>query len=195
VQRDNQERHCNETVSYDFDVVTAFRRIDCCFPFPSLSQPVRYAPTTRRSSLPNSKIIGAANSRAIVNGRGDLPRIGPHGVSRRGALRSLKRRPAPGDRGAVGPASDTSSKASIDILGDAGEGGATLDYQIAGFVNYQVKPKIALQGGWRYLTVHYGNNGNSMGRCRGLFSALPTNSNNHFKRHPKMPDECVAFLA
>jgi hypothetical protein len=53
-----------------------------------------------------------------------------------------------------------SSKASVDILGDAGEGGATLDYQIAGFVNYQVKPKIALQGGWRYLTVHYGNNGN-----------------------------------
>jgi hypothetical protein len=53
-----------------------------------------------------------------------------------------------------------SSKASVDILGDAGEGGATLDYQVAGFVNYQVKPKISLQGGWRYLTVHYGNNGN-----------------------------------
>jgi hypothetical protein len=53
-----------------------------------------------------------------------------------------------------------SSKASVDILGDAGEGGATLDYQVAGFVNYQAKPKIALQGGWRYLTVHYGNNGN-----------------------------------
>jgi hypothetical protein len=53
-----------------------------------------------------------------------------------------------------------SSKASVDILGDAGEGGATLDYQVAGFVNYQVRPKITLQGGWRYLTVHYGNNGN-----------------------------------
>jgi len=52
------------------------------------------------------------------------------------------------------------TKASVDILGDAGEGGATLDYQIAGFVNYQFKPKISVQGGWRYLTVHYGNNGN-----------------------------------
>ena len=53
-----------------------------------------------------------------------------------------------------------SSKASVDVLGDAGEGGATLDYQIGGLLNYQVKPKLVLQGGWRYLTVHYGNNGN-----------------------------------
>jgi hypothetical protein len=52
------------------------------------------------------------------------------------------------------------SKASVDVLGDAGEGGATLDYQVAGFLNYQLKPKWTLQGGWRYLTVHYGNNGN-----------------------------------
>jgi hypothetical protein len=46
------------------------------------------------------------------------------------------------------------------VLGDAGGGGATLDYQLAGFVNYQVKPKLSLQLGWRDLTVHYGNNGN-----------------------------------
>jgi hypothetical protein len=52
------------------------------------------------------------------------------------------------------------TKASVDVLGDAGEGGATLDYQVGGFLNYQVKPKWTLQGGWRYLTVHYGNNGN-----------------------------------
>jgi hypothetical protein len=52
-----------------------------------------------------------------------------------------------------------STKASVDVLGDAGEGGATLDYQVGGFLNYQVKPKWTLQGGWRYLTVHYGNNG------------------------------------
>jgi hypothetical protein len=51
------------------------------------------------------------------------------------------------------------TKASLGILGDAGGGGATLDYQIAGLINYQLKPKLALQGGWRYLTVHYGNNG------------------------------------
>jgi opacity protein-like surface antigen len=52
------------------------------------------------------------------------------------------------------------AKASVDVLGDAGEGGATLDYQVGGLLNYQVKPKWTLQGGWRYLTVHYGNNGN-----------------------------------
>lgn len=38
-------------------------------------------------------------------------------------------------------------------------GGANLDYQVAGLANYQFKPKISLQAGWRYLTVHYqGNN-------------------------------------
>ncbi len=52
------------------------------------------------------------------------------------------------------------AKASVDVLGDAGEGGATLDYQVGGIVSYQVKPKLSLQAGWRYLTEHYGNNGN-----------------------------------
>ena len=52
------------------------------------------------------------------------------------------------------------TKASIDVLGDAGEGGATLDYQIGGIVNLRVKPKLIAQVGWRYLTEHYGNNGN-----------------------------------
>jgi hypothetical protein len=52
------------------------------------------------------------------------------------------------------------SKASVEVLGDAGGGGATLDYQLASFLNYQIKRKITVQGGWRYLTVHYGNNGN-----------------------------------
>ena len=50
------------------------------------------------------------------------------------------------------------SKASVDILGDGGEGGATLDYQVGGILSYQLKPKLSMQGGWRYLTVHYGNN-------------------------------------
>jgi len=51
-------------------------------------------------------------------------------------------------------------KASIDILGDGGEGGATLDYQVGGILNYQLKPNLTSQIGWRYLTEHYGNNGN-----------------------------------
>jgi hypothetical protein len=38
-----------------------------------------------------------------------------------------------------------SSKASVDVLGDAGEGGATLDYQVGGVLSYQVKPKLSLQ--------------------------------------------------
>jgi hypothetical protein len=52
------------------------------------------------------------------------------------------------------------SKASVDILGDGGKGGATLDYQVAGLLNYRAKSNLTLQGGWRYLTTHYGNNGN-----------------------------------
>ena len=54
------------------------------------------------------------------------------------------------------------SKASVDVLGDGGEGGATLDYQVAGILNYQLTPKLTAQAGWRYLTEHYGNNGNVM---------------------------------
>lgn len=55
-----------------------------------------------------------------------------------------------------------STKASVDILGDAGAGGANLDYQVGGFLNYKVKPKLALQAGWRYLTVHYDSDGDSL---------------------------------
>ena len=52
------------------------------------------------------------------------------------------------------------TKVSVDILGDGGEGGATLDYQVAGVVSLKLKPKLTSQVGWRYLTEHYGNNGN-----------------------------------
>ena len=51
-----------------------------------------------------------------------------------------------------------SKKISFDVLGDAGAGGANLDYQVASFLDYQWKPKIVLQGGWRYMTVHYQGN-------------------------------------
>jgi hypothetical protein len=51
-----------------------------------------------------------------------------------------------------------SPKASIVIAGDAGGGGASLDYQIVGLVGFQVKQNITLQAGWRYLDVHYRNN-------------------------------------
>ena len=53
-----------------------------------------------------------------------------------------------------------SPKASITILGDAGGGQASQDYQIAGLLNFKVKKNIALFGGWRYLFVDYRNNQN-----------------------------------
>jgi hypothetical protein len=48
-----------------------------------------------------------------------------------------------------------SPKASVSILGDAGAGGANLDYQVAGLLFYKIKPKWQLFGGWRYLDVDY----------------------------------------
>jgi hypothetical protein len=48
-----------------------------------------------------------------------------------------------------------SPKASVMIVGDAGGGGANVDYQVAGALGYKVKPNIILQLGWRYLDVNY----------------------------------------
>jgi hypothetical protein len=50
-----------------------------------------------------------------------------------------------------------SPKASIVIMGDAGGGGANLDYQVAGVASFKVKKNISLQAGWRYLDVHFQN--------------------------------------
>jgi hypothetical protein len=44
------------------------------------------------------------------------------------------------------------------MLGDAGGGGANVDYQVAGFVNYQIKPKWGIGVGYRYVDVNYRNN-------------------------------------
>ena len=48
-----------------------------------------------------------------------------------------------------------SLKAGITILGDAGAGGATVDYQVAGLLGYRIKPKVVLLLGYRYLNVNY----------------------------------------
>jgi hypothetical protein len=45
-------------------------------------------------------------------------------------------------------------KAVVTILGDAGGGGANLDYQVVGVLGYKLK-KVVLQAGWRYLDVDY----------------------------------------
>ena len=48
-----------------------------------------------------------------------------------------------------------SPKVSVMIVGDAGAGGANVDYQVAGALGYKVKPSVLLQLGWRYLDVNY----------------------------------------
>jgi hypothetical protein len=48
-----------------------------------------------------------------------------------------------------------SPKAMITVLGDAGGGGASVDYQVAGLLGYRIKPTVILQAGWRYLDVNY----------------------------------------
>jgi len=53
-----------------------------------------------------------------------------------------------------------SPKASITIVGDAGGGQASQDYQVAGMLNFKVKKNLSLFGGWRYLNVDYRNNQN-----------------------------------
>ena len=48
-----------------------------------------------------------------------------------------------------------SEKASITVSGDAGAGGANLDYQALGLLNYNFTPKWGAAVGWRYLYVNY----------------------------------------
>jgi hypothetical protein len=50
-----------------------------------------------------------------------------------------------------------SPKIFVMVLGDAGGGGANVDYQVAGIVNYQIRPKWGLGVGYRYLDVNYRN--------------------------------------
>ncbi len=48
-----------------------------------------------------------------------------------------------------------SSKAAIMVAGDAGGGGANLDYQVVGLFTYNFTRKLGLGLGWRYLDVDY----------------------------------------
>lgn len=51
-----------------------------------------------------------------------------------------------------------SEKAAIVVAGDAGGGGASLDYQVIGLLTYKFTPKLGLGLGWRYLDVNYSGN-------------------------------------
>ncbi len=46
-------------------------------------------------------------------------------------------------------------KASVTLAGDAGAGGANLDYQMVALMNVNFTPKFGLAFGWRYLDVNY----------------------------------------
>ncbi len=50
-----------------------------------------------------------------------------------------------------------SPKIEVMVLGDAGGGGANVDYQVAGIINYQLKPKWGVGLGYRYVDVNYRN--------------------------------------
>ena len=51
-----------------------------------------------------------------------------------------------------------SEKAAVTIAGDAGGGGANLDYQVVGLLTYKFTRKLGLGLGWRYLDVDYRGN-------------------------------------
>ena len=51
-----------------------------------------------------------------------------------------------------------SEKAAVTIAGDAGGGGANLDYQVVGLLTYKFTRKLGLGVGWRYLDVDYRGN-------------------------------------
>jgi hypothetical protein len=48
-----------------------------------------------------------------------------------------------------------SEKAAVTVSGNAGAGGANLDYQVIGLFSYNLTPKIGVGLGWRYLDVDY----------------------------------------
>jgi opacity protein-like surface antigen len=48
-----------------------------------------------------------------------------------------------------------SARTLVTIFGDAGGGGANLDYQAGGLLGFKIKPNMTLQAGWRYLDVNY----------------------------------------
>jgi opacity protein-like surface antigen len=52
-----------------------------------------------------------------------------------------------------------SDKIDVAIAGDVGGWGtgSQLDYQVGGFLGYRIKPNVALQAGYRYLSVDYTN--------------------------------------
>jgi hypothetical protein len=55
-----------------------------------------------------------------------------------------------------------SPKAFAAVLGDAGGGTARSDYQIGGFLGYQISRRWVLLAGYRYLSVDYRPNGKAL---------------------------------
>jgi len=53
-------------------------------------------------------------------------------------------------------------KAFVTIAGDAGGGDARSDYQVGGFLGYQVSRKCILEVGYRYMSVNYRPNAKAL---------------------------------
>ncbi len=51
-----------------------------------------------------------------------------------------------------------SPKTLVTVAGDAGGGGAAVDYQVVGVLGYRIGKKCILQAGYRYLDVNYSTN-------------------------------------
>jgi hypothetical protein len=51
-----------------------------------------------------------------------------------------------------------SDRVGIRVFGDAGAGGANLDYQAAAWMHFKITRNIGAMGGWRYLDVDYQGN-------------------------------------
>jgi len=67
-----------------------------------------------------------------------------------------------------------SEKAAISAAGDAGAGGASLDYQGVGLFTYAFTPQIGLGLGWRYLYVDYNKNFGPLDRRNFLYNVAQT---------------------
>jgi len=72
-------------------------------------------------------------------------------------------------------------KVVATVIGDAGGGGANLDYQVAGALGYKISRKWVLQIGYRYLDLNYRPNGSAQFVYDVRMPGLVIGANYHVK--------------